>query len=184
MFGLLVFMVLFSGGFVVTRGLLNVERATGPVQFDRFGGPELVLLFFASSTCGACNDKRLLAAYPAMIENVAKEALERKVRFATAGVGIDHRPSDAIKFFNKFGPFNELIIGRNWTNSGALRYLWGEFSGAPETPQVVVVARTLSDSSNWVVQVKSERVLLRLSGLRQILRWINAGAPIPTYALE
>lgn len=176
---LALYMVLFVCTFVAARILRPHSTDTSLVTYQEFGGKELTLVLIASSSCGACNDQKLFDAFPRIVQLLANRAADDSARLAVMGVGIDHQPEAAWDYFSKVGAFNEITLGRNWTNSAAFKYLWQEFPGPPEVPQIVVMARTLSDSDDLSLHVKSERLLLRMTGLSAILRWVDAGAPVP-----
>ena len=172
----------FCVGLVGARNLRHGPAAPRFVSFARFGGEELSVFYFASSTCSACNDPKMLEAFPRVAVALAQQASAKGARLSLTGVGIDPNPKQSLRYFDKIDvDFNELIVGRNWSNSAALRYLWGEFPGEPATPQLLVMARRLSDPSNSVVSVLSERVLLRIIGVDKILRWLASDTPMPDW---
>ncbi len=173
--------VLFAVGFGLVRVLQREDSggSFGAIEYSTFEGGELALMLIASSRCGACNHEELVAAFPDMVSAIAGQAEERGLKLAVVGIGVDHRPEDAVTYFDGLGAFNELIVGRGWTNTGAFRYVWEGFRGQPSTPQVVVAERVLSPADDPSVRLLSERVLLRMLGSDRIVRWIDEGAPVP-----
>jgi hypothetical protein len=168
---------------ILSYSMVRSLRTAGNEEFLRyqgFGGTELTFIWIASSKCASSNDDRLIGSYPSIIAELQRVASDRSMRLATLGVGIDNRPEASLQYFAKLGPFNELSVGRGWTNSSALKYLWGQFTGPPAVPQVLILERRLSDAGAIVRLVESQQLLLRLVGTRSIRRWIDLGMPVPT----
>ncbi len=73
---------------------------------------------------------------------------------------------------NKFGPFDEVMSGRSWANTGVLKYVFEDLPGPAATPQVVLVERMLN-ARDRSYSVAEERVLARAVGLEEIKRWAD-----------
>jgi hypothetical protein len=148
-------------------------------------GPELVLVFIGSSTCGPSNQREL----PGQVEQL-KLALQRRARtsgrsFTTLGIARDWDTDAGIRHLNRFGRFDEVIAGRNWLNTGLLRYVWEDIPGQAATPQLLVLERRLVDRrSNEAADgiVRDERLLVRKVGSAEIERWLAQSAPMPRLA--
>lgn len=137
-------------------------------------GPEVVLVFIGASFCGA--QKR-----PGFAETVerAKVELSRRAaaegkQFSAVGVSLDWKPAEALAFLERFGSFDQVSLGRNWTNDAALRYIWKELPGAPVVPQIVVIERYVRTQPR--IDVRDERVVKRIAGADPIAAWVEQGS--------
>ncbi len=179
--------VLFFVGFRISAvgqlGPLRGGRDSAYLpDYRKSSGLELLVIYLSSSTCGACNDEQL----PSLIEQIkvgmAARAAVEGFGFTVVGVGIDWSPQVAFDHLVGFGEFDELVLGNNWLNSAALKYLWQDIPGVPEVPQVVVVQRelqALDQGGPPVAGVFNERLLARHIGLLELRRWLENGLPLP-----
>ena len=141
-------------------------------------GDQLVLVYIGSSTCGWSNRPELSP----MIRNLKSELSERAgaagLGFAAVGVARDIRAADGLAHLEEFGPFDEVMAGNSWANTGIQEFVYGVggMGGPGATPQVVLVSRRLDYSAGHVSLVDG-RVLLRRSGFGEISDWVDAGAP-------
>lgn len=133
-------------------------------------GTDTVAIFVVSSTCRACTDKRL-------VRNVveAKRALDatrRGKRLRFLGVAADPDPHRGLKFLKRFEPFEEVSSGGGWANAVVLRHVWGDSMAIGSVPQLIIVERAFSTSTDRVAPA-SEDVLVRLHGYPQIIEWLR-----------
>ena len=155
-----------------------VERTGFIPSARRDPGEELVFVFIGSSSCHWSNLPEMVQLVRDGRDAVHAKAEAEGLGFAAMGVAQDNIAERGIEHLRQFGRFDELAVGRGWLNSSLLKYVYGEFPGAAATPQVVVVARSLIEhGGQW--SVEAERVLVRLSGLSEIRRWVESGSQIP-----
>ena len=57
------------------------------------------------------------------------------------GVSVDFAQEAGIGMLKRFGPFDEILVGRGWQNLAALRYVWGDLPGPAAVPQILVLDR-------------------------------------------
>lgn len=145
-------------------------------------GAELALVYITSSTCRASNRPGL----PEGVERLKvllREAARRNGRsFTTLGIAREWDTEAGIEHLRRFGRFDEVIAGRNWINTGLLRYLWEDLPGTAETPQLLVVDRRLVNRRTPEAAdglLRDERVVVRKVGSLEIERWLAQGAPLP-----
>jgi hypothetical protein len=138
---------------------------------------QIRMIFIGSSACGAHRNEGLRAAIEAAKRGLAERFTGEGRQFASTGVAVDWQIADGIDFLAAFGEFDEIIVGGNWLNSGAIRYIWRDFPGSTAVPQVVVVKRSVTVSSS-TISVGEEELLARLAGAEQIMKWVDLGAPI------
>lgn len=143
----------------------------------RDSGEELLFIVIGSSGCRWSNEPELVQLVRRARDAVRKEAEVRGAGFATWGVAQDNVTQLGIEHLERFGPFDELSVGRGWRNSGLLKYVYGAFPGPAATPQVLVVTRDLiGDGGQW--EIANESVLLRLMGLAEVRSWLEGGANV------
>lgn len=145
-------------------------------EYELRSGEEVVLVFIGASFCGA----QRAPGFPAIVER-AKRDLARRARaggrqFRAHAVALDWDPAEAMAFIRHFGAFDEISVGSNWLNDGAVRYIWRDLPSEPAVPQIVVLVREVE--AGGAVRIRGERVARRLLGTEQISRWVDAGAPI------
>lgn len=152
---------------LVTRNM-NISDPS-PVKPVGTGG-ELVLVFIASSTCAGIDDPRLESAFDRIRDQLQQRAAADDRTFLTVGVFLDRRIEQGLELVRRFGPFDEVMIGRSWLNTGALKYIWEEFPGAASIPQLVLVKREAK--MDRLVEINNEHVILRKIGPESIVTWI------------
>lgn len=145
-------------------------------DYEFHSGEEIVLVFIGASFCGAQHTP----GFPEVVEKakvaLARDAQARRVQFRAHAVSLDWKPAEAMAFLAHFGAFDEISIGSNWLNDGALRYIWRDLPSEPAVPQLVIVRRQIEKGG--AVRVRDERVVRRLLGTEQITRWVHGGARI------
>jgi hypothetical protein len=84
--------------------------------------------------------------------------------------------ADAIKFLDDVQPFDQVVIGGNWTNLAIERFMWRDSTARPAMPQVMVFERTVRPGDR--ITFSEPTLLRRLVGSKEIPDWVRAGAPI------
>jgi len=114
-----------------------------------------------------------------------KAALSRQTaatnrEFIARGVSLDPSVDDGIRHLALLGPFDEIAVGGNWTNSAVIRYLGGDIGATRSTgiPQLVLLERDVNQAGERL-QVSPEREIARFIGTREIGDWVHRGAPLP-----
>tara|TARA_R110002126_G_scaffold288548_1_gene442393 strand:+ start:20240 stop:20848 length:609 start_codon:yes stop_codon:yes gene_type:complete len=138
---------------------------------------EVNLIYLGSSKCVYSNDEKLYDAIKDIKLNLKERYSGQQLGFSAIGVAADWIPKDGISHLEKFGPFNEIIVGNSWSNHGVIKYV-GEIGEEASTPQLFLILRTYSESISSVV--KEEKRILTLTGKDKILQWYNEGAPMPS----
>lgn len=146
----------------------------------RPAGDELVLILVGSPTCPAASDPHFPERFERIVAGLRERAEEEDVGLVTIGIGTGASPERSIEFLNSVGQFDEMMVGRGWLNSGALRYLWRDLPGKPSIPQVIVTRRRLDMGPFGAsVVAGAETLLARKVGLPEIYRWDELGTPVP-----
>ena len=96
--------------------------------------------------------------------------------FSTLGVSDDWSVARGLDLLNSFGSFDEVIVGRNWFNSGIMMFV-DNLEGPTVVPQIVVVRqeKTIREGP-WGYGPMVE--LARAAGLDQMSDWAARGFPL------
>lgn len=86
--------------------------------------------------------------------------------YSTVGISEHWSVASALRILEPLGPFDELIVGRNWLNTGVERYVT-ELHGTAAVPQVLVMLRQIDMKS-----------ILRLTRFRGRLTRPSLGAEV------
>ena len=143
-------------------------------------GAELALVFIGSSNCGWSNVEEL----PPMIKRLKlllkHRADDLGMSFAAVGVARDMHAASGVRHLATFGEFDEIMSGRGWSNIGLQKYVYGDdLAGPAATPQVIVLERSLADRGGHL-SLEHERVVVRKTGLDDIVAWFHNGALTPS----
>ncbi len=163
------------GAYGGARAVLQARRK-GQYQLGRLKtGPELAMVFAASSTCAACLVPDLPEAVKRFKLLLSQAAQSRGWSFACTGIAAERDPDAGVRFLGRFGKFDETLAGRGWVGVGCREYL-KTLPGPLATPQVIVLSRHVSLAESMV---HDERAVLRKVGLPAIRQWAESGAPLP-----
>ena len=114
----------------------------------------------------------MVEAVRAIRRGLRAQAVQQGETFASIGVALDWEVDKGTDYLERFGPFDEIMAGRSWVNSGALKFIWSEgLGGEASIPQIVVLERTIDTPGDFVVRLRSERVRYRRAGGDQIVNW-------------
>jgi len=147
-------------------------------------GRELVLVYIGAAGCSWSNRPGLADAVKNVKVILSDSAARAHRPFSAIGVARDWATSDAVGHLAKFGRFDELAVGNNWQNAAIQRYVWSDIPGPASTPQVVILERTVGSHPDTGLEdapyvISDERLILRVTGYYDIIRWAEAGAPLP-----
>lgn len=106
-----------------------------------------------------------------IVENERAIARASGARLVTLGVSIDVDVEAGLRMLRRFGPFDEVAVGRGWLNLGAYRYIWNDFPGHAGVPQVLISERRAAGSPR--VELSGERVLYRRAGGDALMHWAD-----------
>lgn len=150
------------------RGEANGRSVTLTPAPNRLrDGTELVAVFVVSSGCVFSRDPTLPAALAGTRRELQARAEKSGKRFVSIGVALDADPTEGTRFLERFGTFDELIVGGGWLNVGFLSFIARDLPGPLATPQLVVVERDIVVDQR-VFDVSRDRLLGRYIGVDQI----------------
>ncbi len=153
---------------------LTQDRAYRP-DYTLRSGEEIAVIFVGGLFCGAHRSEGFAELIETMKRTLSERAALEGRAFSAIGVALDWKIDEGMEFLSKFGEFDEVIIGRNWLNSAAIRYIWRDEPGLPQIPQVIVLKRHLEVMDEGIL-VSDDQVLLRKNGVAAIREWIQAGS--------
>ena len=146
-------------------------------------GTELVAVYFGGSTCGWCYTDEAREAVRAAVLALQDRARAEGKAFAYVGVANDWDIEVGLDFLKASGPFDEIIVGRNWYNHAAAPHLFMNPDAIPALPTVVVYEQDVTSGDRGLV-FSGERYLAAVSGGPALAEWAADGAPLPHVAPE
>jgi len=147
-------------------------------------GPEVVFMFFGSAACGPAGAETTVEVVGRARDLVEAQAQEQGFRFVAHGVAQNWDQRKGMTYLERFGPWDQVSLGRSWANSLVIRYLFSDSTNTAGTPGIAVVLRTLEvelgpDSLLVGYEATDEQTLQRVTGAQAIQMWVRRGAPVP-----
>src|SRR3954463_8986987 len=139
-------------------------------------GREIVAGYFGSESCGPCHAPEVKDGVVRMKELLRVQALKAGAAFSVVGVANDWDQKVAAAFLEPVGPFDQVVLGGNWTNVAIEQFIWRDPQGQPVMPQILVVERTVTTGA--AITFTPPRTLRRLVGPDSIAAWVKKGAAI------
>ncbi len=96
--------------------------------------------------------------------------------FTTVGVSDHWSVEVGLQILDAAGPFDEVIVGRNWLNTGVQRYI-DAMAGTPAVPQIVIFEFSVR-TDTIPFRYSQRRELIRVVGHNAIMAWSNSGAVV------
>ncbi|PWN05403.1 hypothetical protein [Rhodohalobacter mucosus] len=165
-------------------------EGTSPVETDESDyylthKEELVFIFASSrSTCPACEDAELSELINDIKTKIQDRSRELGIGFTSIGIAVDWSPETGIDHLRNISIFDEMIVGRNWYNTGMIKYTFSEFPGRRGLPQIIITKRVYSGEMNpdrGVISgyngIESDVELHRVFGPPAFARWNRDGLP-------
>ncbi len=152
-----------------------VWPAREPAPFTRLeAGTHATLVLIAPTSKPT---RELASAVKGATAALAERTNQAGLRFSTVGISDDWSVTRGMKILEEFGRFDEVIVGRNWFNSGVVRFI-DEMNGPPVVPQLLVVRQEKRiDQDRWTSGPVAE--LVRVVGKTEIRSWAARGFPVP-----
>jgi len=94
-------------------------------------GRQFLVVYVGLTGCGASRDPELKRAVRRMKPLVARQADSLGRALSIAGVALDWQADSGAAYLRSLGAWDEMVVGNNWVNLGAERYIWGERGGRP-----------------------------------------------------
>jgi hypothetical protein len=139
-------------------------------------GREIVAIYLGAQTCGPCLFPEVKEAVIRMKGLVQAQARKAGASFATIGASSDWDQSIAATFLAAVGPFDQVVLGSNWTNLAFEHFVWRDPKGSSVMPQILIIERTVTPAER--ITFSEPRILRRILGGKDIPAWVAQGAPI------
>jgi hypothetical protein len=145
-------------------------RLTNAAFNDRLGTTsEVVLVLMGNSQCGACNDPDVPAAVARLKTMTDSAATRTEMRFSFIGVSLDWNVGNGLEYLARYGGYDEVIVGRNWLNTGVTSWIWRDHPGPPSMPQAVLLLRTIEQGERGIT-ISRDSILARYVGVDELKR--------------
>lgn len=152
------------------------------------GQYEIVLIYIGCSSCSASNVPGLPESVIEIKSELFKMTQDYGYDFHTIGISKDHIIKEEIIHLTKFGYFQEILIGNDWSNSGILKYVYNDIPGPASIPQIIITKRKYRAISNFnktaYRAVESENLLVRKIGPEEIKEFALQKVPLPTDSFD
>jgi hypothetical protein len=159
--------------------------ARGPIdslqytpRTDSPKGREFVVVYVGMTGCGASRDPELREAVRRMKPMLARQAAARSVALTISGVALDWGTEKGVEYLRGLGAWDEISVGSNWTNLGAVHHIWAHPDRRAAVPQILVLERTVVEGPRRI-SVSDERRVAVLTGVGEIVDWVKGGSPLP-----
>lgn len=149
-----------------TRFFRPAPAKSPPPPPDRWSGTEYLVVFIGASTCAYAKDARVAEAIPKMVKRVRELATAEGARVATVGVATDVVAKDGIQYLATVAHFDEIMSGHGWLGIGPSHFAARALSGPFDTPQLLVLRRSVS--LHPLPQISSDSLVVRLVGAERI----------------
>jgi hypothetical protein len=176
-----------SGGAVAARAVLRRHPGAAPMP----GAVTAVLgdstpvtatrefaVFLGDVDCSACKVPGLPRRVQTILDSLRAVASSRKHTFASIGISMNGSPKAALDWLDRFGEFDEVLLGDQWLNVGVIKYIWTYPAAVPTVPQIMLFQHSITSSSN-AIEVGNDSLVYRWLGVRdiapEILRALRPG---------
>ena len=143
-------------------------------HYDAPDGEEIVLIYIGAYNCGPCHSPEIKNAL-SRLKILLKERINARGQdFATMGIALDWKVDVGYGYLSEVGPWDEIIVGKNWTNLGASTFIWKEADTLAAMPQIVIARRDVDfgDQGAWVSDYEV------VAHHMNIVEWYEQGAPL------
>src|SRR5579884_580598 len=157
----------------ILAGALSAQQPAYVPANDLPNGREIVAVYIGGENCGPCHAPEVKAAVRNMKVLLATQAKHDSAAFSVIGVANDWDTKVAADFLADVQPFDQMVLGGNWTNLAIERFIWRDSTGQAAMPQVVVIERNVVRGNR--ITFSEPRVLRRVVGATDIPAWVDKG---------
>lgn len=136
---------------------------------------ELNLVYIGASWCKPCVKDSLKQALEEAKITFYERAKEMEMNYSVIGAANNKSVQKGWEFLNNSGYFDEVIIGKQWRNSGSLEFIMNPKDVKPAIPQIIVFSRPLRFEDG--IKVGNKKILVRKIGAVAIHKWVEQGMP-------
>ena len=160
----------------ISAGSLAAQQPYAP-SHKTPNGRQILAVYLGAQTCGPCLLPEVKDAVIRMKSLVAEQAKKSNAAFAAIGASSDWQSDVGARFLEDVGPFDQVVLGGNWTNLAFERFVWRLPGGESGMPQILILERTV-DAGSRRITFSEVKVVRRLMGAPEITAWVAKGAPI------
>ena len=178
-------MIVFTTASMAYSGILRVPFIGGfqasqeARQISLRPGNEVAVVYIGSSVCPASTRPELRGELQRLFAGMKAQAEAKGHAFASIGIAKDLNVEAGLEHLKSLPvPFDEVMTGRGWLNSGLLKYIYNDHPGRAATPQILVLTRVATrDQGGW--NIVNERLIERKVGLAEIMSWSDPEIALP-----
>lgn len=100
-------------------------------------------------------------------------AAESRYYYSTIGVSDEWVVQSGLQILSEFGAFDEVIVGRNWFNTGVQKYIT-TMMARPVVPQVIITVQDI-DINVRPPKYGEVREVARFVGSNSLQDWVRTG---------
>lgn len=86
-------------------------------------GDEVLIIFIGASFCRAVDVAGFPESLSRLKDEVRRQGDAANMRIGIIGVALDWGVPSGLAWLRRFGEFDEVLVGRNWLNTGAVDYM-------------------------------------------------------------
>lgn len=134
---IIILILLFTIGFVYAYDFQSTSvNYTSDVTIE--DAEYIRLVYIGSSACSFSNNDKAHRMIKELKDYFRSFSSNQGYRFLSTGIAMDTDSKRGVDFLHKSGHYDEIISGANWLNLGANYYIWNNFPGYPDTPQIIL----------------------------------------------
>jgi len=145
-------------------------------------GSYIRFVYLGSPQCAFCNNQKAHDLINSLKNFLKVRSNENGYKYISTGISVSSNSAHGFNFLNKSGFYDEIISGANWFNLGANYYVWNQFPGYPDTPQIILIKTNFKVRSAGlsISNIEQNDVLLkRVIGLNNIENYFEIIQNLP-----
>lgn len=136
---------------------------------------DMVFIYFASTQFGTCTAPGSIERIKNIKAQFSEKYREASIKFVM--VCLDSDFDKALRFIKKNGDWDEVSIGKSFSNELALNVL--NQSEIPKVPHIFVY-KNRQEKGKWNLPlIKNRELVVDLAGEAQIKEWVENDYPLP-----
>lgn len=149
-------------------------RQAAPIDTQHRSGTHLLFVFAAPTGELAQEDRELIADARTAMRSLAASS---GYLYSTVGISIAWDVEEGLRQLAQFGHFDEVVVGRNWLNTGIGTYV-RPGGDVPSVPQIGMFLQTVNVSTR-PAQIGQPRSVFRVRGIDEVRFWRDRNFALP-----
>lgn len=131
---------LFIFGSTIDTGGLATQNKTSDISYksEKKEYQYIRVVYIGASDCGFSNSEDTHKSVISIKKSLRELSDKYNFRLITTGISTDSTAHTGIKYLSKTGPYDEIISGGDFYNTGFFSYVWSR-DGSPQTPQLHIL---------------------------------------------